>query len=85
MLDALVVALLEQETLGKEELAEIFAPIVKRPPSGRCWLVERPPFGRRTSRPSLTPAERRRNGHANGHGADRAVTPARPCCASPLR
>lgn len=31
ILDALVLELLEKETLGKEEIAEIFAPIVKRP------------------------------------------------------
>src|SRR5690606_26875236 len=29
VLDSLVLALLEKETLGKEEIAEIFAPIVK--------------------------------------------------------
>ncbi|NED79133.1 cell division protein FtsH, partial [Streptomyces sp. SID11233] len=31
VLDNLVLELLEKETLGKEEIAEIFAPIVKRP------------------------------------------------------
>ncbi|MFJ4500433.1 ATP-dependent zinc metalloprotease FtsH [Streptomyces sp. NPDC088864] len=31
VLDTLVLRLLEKETLGKEEIAEIFAPIVKRP------------------------------------------------------
>ncbi|MDT0413092.1 MULTISPECIES: ATP-dependent zinc metalloprotease FtsH [unclassified Streptomyces] len=31
VLDNLVLSLLEKETLGKEEIAEIFAPIVKRP------------------------------------------------------
>ncbi|QNE76638.1 ATP-dependent zinc metalloprotease FtsH [Streptomyces finlayi] len=31
ILDALVLELLEKETLGKEQIAEIFAPIVKRP------------------------------------------------------
>ena len=31
VLDALVVALLDRETLGKEEIAEIFAPVAKRP------------------------------------------------------
>lgn len=31
VLDNLVLQLLEKETLGKEEIAEIFAPIVKRP------------------------------------------------------
>src|SRR4051794_9690438 len=32
VLDNLVLALLEKETLGKEEIAEVFAPVVKRPP-----------------------------------------------------
>ncbi|MDX2843540.1 ATP-dependent zinc metalloprotease FtsH, partial [Streptomyces ipomoeae] len=32
VLDNLVLQLLEKETLGKEEIAEIFAPVVKRPP-----------------------------------------------------
>ncbi|WP_019549262.1 ATP-dependent zinc metalloprotease FtsH [Streptomyces sulphureus] len=31
VLDNLVLALLEKETLGKEEIAEVFAPVVKRP------------------------------------------------------
>ncbi|OEV13176.1 ATP-dependent zinc metalloprotease FtsH [Streptomyces nanshensis] len=36
VLDNLVLALLEKETLGKEEIAEIFAPVVKRP-SRPAW------------------------------------------------
>jgi cell division protease FtsH len=32
VLDSLVMALLERETLNKEEIAEIFRPIIKRPP-----------------------------------------------------
>jgi cell division protease FtsH len=64
VLDALVVALLERETLGKEELAEIFAPVVKR--SERpIWLSS----DRRSVSdipPVLTPAER---AASNGHGA----------------
>ncbi|GAA3039807.1 ATP-dependent zinc metalloprotease FtsH [Streptomyces glomeratus] len=49
VLDNLVLALLEKETLGKEEIAEIFAPIVKRPPrpawtgSSRRTPSTRPP------------------------------------------
>ncbi|GGZ14171.1 ATP-dependent zinc metalloprotease FtsH [Streptomyces poonensis] len=49
VLDNLVLALLERETLGKEEIAEIFAPIVKRPPrpawtgSSRRTPSTRPP------------------------------------------
>ncbi|NED06536.1 cell division protein FtsH, partial [Streptomyces sp. SID6648] len=36
VLDNLVLALLEKETLGKEEIAEIFSQIVKRP-SRPAW------------------------------------------------
>src|SRR4051794_13210147 len=64
VLDALVVALLERETLGKEDLAEIFAPIVKRP-ERPVWLSS----ARRSVSdipPVLTPAER---AASNGHGA----------------
>jgi cell division protease FtsH len=64
VLDALVVALLERETLGKEDLAEIFAPIVKRP-ERPVWLSS----DRRSVSdipPVLTPAER---AASNGHGA----------------
>src|SRR3954452_16280836 len=64
VLDALVVALLERETLGKEELLEIFAPIVKRP-ERPVWLSS----DRRSVSdipPVLTPAER---AASNGHGA----------------
>ncbi|MDN3297907.1 ATP-dependent zinc metalloprotease FtsH [Streptomyces ficellus] len=49
VLDNLVLQLLEKETLGKEEIAEIFAPIVKRPPrpawtgSSRRTPSTRPP------------------------------------------
>jgi cell division protease FtsH len=32
VLDSLVMALLERETLNKEEIAEVFRPIIKRPP-----------------------------------------------------
>jgi cell division protease FtsH len=64
VLDALVVALLERETLNKEELAEIFAPIVKRP-ERPVWLSS----DRRSVSdipPVLSPAER---AASNGHGA----------------
>ncbi|HEX5567086.1 MAG TPA: ATP-dependent zinc metalloprotease FtsH [Streptomyces sp.] len=49
VLDDLVLALLEKETLGKEQIAEIFRPIVKRPPrpawtgSSRRMPSTRPP------------------------------------------
>ncbi|HEY0890371.1 MAG TPA: ATP-dependent zinc metalloprotease FtsH [Nocardioides sp.] len=49
VLDALVLALLEKETLGKEEIAEIFTPLRRRP--------ERPAWtGSPTRRPSDQPA-----------------------------
>lgn len=63
ILDQLVLELLEKETLGTKELAEIFAPIVKRP-LRPTWLSsedrgisERPPV--------LTPAEAAAT--SNGH------------------
>ena len=63
ILDRLVLELLEKETLGTKELAEIFAPIVKRPlrptwlSSDARAISDRPPV--------LTPAEEAasRNGH----------------------
>jgi cell division protease FtsH len=64
VLDGLVVALLERETLGKDELAEVFAEVVKRPVRP-VWLSSE----RRSVSdipPVLTPAER---AAANGHGA----------------
>jgi cell division protease FtsH len=62
VLDHLVLELLEKETLNAEQLAEVFAPIVKRPPR-QVWLSsdqravsDRPPV--------LTPAEKAsQNGH----------------------
>jgi cell division protease FtsH len=63
ILDELVLQLFERETLGKDELAEIFAPVVKRPErpvwlsSDRRIVSDIPPV--------LTPAERAaQNGHA---------------------
>ncbi|MCR6688269.1 ATP-dependent zinc metalloprotease FtsH [Cellulomonas sp.] len=63
VLDALVLELLEKETLNAEQLAEIFKPVVKREPR-QVWLSsdqravsDRPPV--------LTPAElAEQNGHA---------------------
>ncbi|GAB7192745.1 ATP-dependent zinc metalloprotease FtsH [Kineococcus sp. NUM-3379] len=70
VLDDLVVALLDRETLNREELAEIFAPVVKRP-ARPVWLSS---TRREVSSipPVLGPAERRSaaaNGHANGFQA----------------
>ena len=41
ILDALVLALFEKETLNKDELAEVFTEVVKRP-ERPVWLVQRP-------------------------------------------
>jgi cell division protease FtsH len=77
VLDALVLALLERETLNKADLSEIFAPVVKRAErpiwlsSERRYVSDRPPV--------LSPAERAAsNGHAtasvNGGGPDSGET-----------
>lgn len=64
VLDNLVLQLLERETLNKEEIAEIFAPIVKRPPrpawtgSSRRTPSTRPPV--------LSPRELALTNGANG-------------------
>jgi cell division protease FtsH len=63
VLDHLVLELLERETLNQAELAEVFAPIVKRE-ARDVWLSseERPVA---TRPPVMTPAERaEQNGHA---------------------
>ncbi|CAM5511376.1 ATP-dependent zinc metalloprotease FtsH [Streptomyces atroolivaceus] len=67
ILDALVLELLEKETLGKEQIAEIFAPIVKRP-ARPAWTGSalRTPS---TRPPVLSPKELAlTNGSANGSG-----------------
>lgn len=67
VLDQLVLHLLEKETLGKEEIAEIFAPIHKRPPrpawtgSSRRTPSTRPPV--------LSPKELALTNGANGSTA----------------
>jgi len=73
VLDRLVLALLEKETLNQEELAEIFAPVQKRP-ERPVWVShpDRPVSDRP---PVLAPAERA----AGEDGADGlAATPAQP-------
>ncbi|MFE7352991.1 ATP-dependent zinc metalloprotease FtsH [Streptomyces sp. NPDC057543] len=68
VLDALVLQLLEKETLGKEEIAEIFAPIVKRP-SRPAWTgsARRTPS---TRPPVLSPKELAlTNGAATANGS----------------
>ncbi|GCD22030.1 ATP-dependent metallopeptidase FtsH/Yme1/Tma family protein [Cellulomonas sp. H30R-01] len=62
VLDDLVLELLEKETLNAEQLAEIFKPIVKRPPR-RVWLSSEQ-RAVSTQGPVLTPAEKAaQNGH----------------------
>ncbi len=67
VLDHLVLELMEKETLNAEQIAEIFAPVQKRPlrpvwlSSERRSVSDRPPV--------LSALERRQmNGHANGNG-----------------
>jgi cell division protease FtsH len=70
VLDALVLALLERETLNKAELSEIFAAVVKRP-ARPVWLSS----DRRAVSdipPVLSPGERAAN---NGHAASPAGAP----------
>jgi cell division protease FtsH len=67
VLDALVLELMEKETLSKEDMERICAPVTKRPS-----LAPYNGFGKRTPSdqpPVLTPAERAAqngNGHVNG-------------------
>ncbi|MFI7587913.1 ATP-dependent zinc metalloprotease FtsH [Spongisporangium articulatum] len=80
VLDDLVVALLERETLNREELAEIFQPVVKQPErpvwlsSDRRLVSDIPPV--------LSPQELAKangngaNGSANGSGPHTTPTPA---------
>jgi cell division protease FtsH len=65
VLDELVLELMEKETLGKEELARIFAPVAKRPPHNTYSG-----FGKRSPSdkpPVMTPSEL----HAVGAGRGR--------------
>jgi cell division protease FtsH len=78
VLDNLVLALLEKETLNKEEIAEIFKPIVKRPPRP-AWTGS----SRRTpsTRPAvLSPRELALANGANGAAPSSvsAVKPSQP-------
>jgi len=69
VLDQLVLELMEKETLSKEDMARICAPVVKRPS-----LAPYNGFGKRTPSdqpPVLTPAEKaaQNGGSVNGHTA----------------
>ncbi|MEU3774706.1 ATP-dependent zinc metalloprotease FtsH [Streptomyces sp. NPDC032472] len=67
VLDNLVLALLEKETLGKEEIAEIFSTVVKRP-ARPAWTgsAHRTPS---TRPPVLSPKELQLTNSANGTSA----------------
>ncbi|MEV6955172.1 ATP-dependent zinc metalloprotease FtsH [Streptomyces sp. NPDC051183] len=73
VLDNLVLALLEKETLNKEQIAEIFSTIVKRP-ARPAWTgsSHRTPS---TRPPVLSPKELQLTNSANGTSAGTAVTP----------
>lgn len=75
VLDTLVLRLLEKETLGKEEIAEIFAPIVKRP-ARPAWTgsARRTPS---TRPPVLSPKELAlTNGASTANGSVTDTVPA---------
>ena len=88
VLDAMVLELVEKETLAKDDLERILAPVPKRPPHN-TFTALRQAHARATGRRSRsrrrcasrrpTGAERRGNGHGepNGNGARRSpgVTP----------
>ncbi|WP_428935116.1 ATP-dependent zinc metalloprotease FtsH [Streptomyces sp. ACT015] len=80
VLDNLVLQLLERETLGKEEIAEVFATIVKRPPrpawtgSSRRTPSTRPPV--------LSPKELALTNGANGTAAPAVSTTKTPATES---
>jgi cell division protease FtsH len=66
VLDQLVLELMEKETLSKEDMARICAPVTKRPS-----LAPYNGFGKRTPSdqpPILTPTERAQLSNGNGSG-----------------
>jgi cell division protease FtsH len=75
VLDALVVELLEKETLDKADVERIFAPLVRRPErpawtgSSRRTPSERPPV----ATPKELAEAAGSNGHANGHAGNGAA------------
>ncbi|WP_097231739.1 ATP-dependent zinc metalloprotease FtsH [Streptomyces zhaozhouensis] len=79
VLDNLVLALLERETLNKEDLAEVFRPVVKRPPrpawtgSTRRAPSTRPPVSFPTKEISM--ANGSANGSPNGAGVESGGQP----------
>jgi cell division protease FtsH len=77
VLDNLVLALLEKETLNKEEIAEVFRPVVKRPPRP-AWTgsARRTPS---TRPPVLSPKELAlTNGAQSANGSGTSLTKGDP-------
>ena len=70
VLDALVVALLERETLDKEEVAEVFGPLIKRAPRSVWLSASTRPVSDRG--PVLSPKELSglQEAPPNGHGSN---------------
>jgi cell division protease FtsH len=64
VLDALVVALLERETLDKAQIAEVFRPLRRRP-ARPAWTGS--PTREPSSIPPVPVPKSASNGHANGH------------------
>ncbi|SCK45351.1 membrane protease FtsH catalytic subunit [Streptomyces sp. WMMB 714] len=85
VLDNLVLALLEKETLGKEEIAEVFAPVVKRPSrpawtgSSRRTPSTRPPVSSPALANGATPSLEKGGGKEIGpRDSDAIVEPVDP-------
>ncbi|MFC4495268.1 ATP-dependent zinc metalloprotease FtsH [Streptomyces ovatisporus] len=85
VLDNLVLALLEKETLGKEEIAEVFAPVVKRPSrpawtgSSRRTPSTRPPVSSPALANGATPSLEKSGGKEIGpRDSDAIVEPVDP-------
>ncbi|WP_165986004.1 ATP-dependent zinc metalloprotease FtsH [Streptomyces sp. YIM 98790] len=84
VLDNLVLALLEKETLGKEELEEIFRPVVKRPPRP-AWTGSphrtpstRPPVSVPVKQLSLANGSGGTNGSGGGSGGEQETKQLNP-------
>ncbi|GGO55074.1 ATP-dependent zinc metalloprotease FtsH [Streptomyces daqingensis] len=84
VLDNLVLALLEKETLGKEEIAEVFAPVVKRPSrpawtgSSRRTPSTRPPVSSPALANGATPSLEKGGKEIGPRDSDAIVEPVDP-------
>jgi len=70
VLDALVVALLERETLDKEEVAEVFVPLIKRAPRSVWLSASSRPVSDRGPVLSAKELADRHDTQPNGHGSN---------------